>query len=210
MRSPRLLRAIACASVVAHLAGLALAALAIRPGTPAVAAAERAAYVAANPPGWILGWATWMACALLLVAFLAALAAVRPSAAAQAAVALAAAGAAVDLACDAMYVAVLPGMAAAGPTPLFLAAERALAVAGQVAANGLYSVAVLAVTLDGHRGDRVTLSLGIATFAAGMALAGAGLGGDPIALAVSTGATILAFCGWTLAVSRPSRDPGPT
>jgi len=200
----RLLAAVgvlAWTNVAVHLAGLAFAAVAIRPGTPAVPAAERAAYLAARPLGWTLGWATWMACALALIAFLAVIAAIRPSPAAQVAVALAAAGAAVDLICDAVYITVLPDLAAAGPTPLFLAAERALAVAGQVAANGLYSIAVLLVTLDVGRRDHRALALGTATFAAGMALAGAGFGGDPTALAISAGATILCFCGWTLAMS---------
>lgn len=201
MRRLGALRALAWINVATHLAGLAFAAAAIRPGTPAVPAAERAAYLAAQPLGWTLGWVTWMACALALVAFLAVVAAIRPSAAAQVAVALAAAGAAVDLICDAVYITLLPDLAIAGATPLFLAAERALAVAGQVVANGLYSIAVLLVTLEVGRRNRLALVLGAATFAAGMALAGAGFSGDPTALAVSAGATILSFAGWTLAMS---------
>jgi hypothetical protein len=205
MRLLAALAVLAWANVATHLAGLAFAAVAIRPGTLAVPASERAAYLAARPLGWTLGWATWMACALALVAFLALIAAIRPSAATQVAVALAAAGAAVDLACDALYITLLPDLAVAGATPLFLAAERALAVAGQVAANGLYSIAVLLVTLETGRGKRLALALGAATFAAGMALAGAGFSGDPAALAISAGATILCFVGWTLAMSHALR-----
>jgi hypothetical protein len=209
MRLLAAMRALAWTNVAVHLAGLAFAATAIRPGTPAVPAAERAAYLAARPLGWTLGWATWMACAMALVALLAVIATMRPSPAAQVAVVLAAAGAAVDLACDAVYITALPELAAAGPTPLFLAAERALAVAGQVAANGLYSIAVLLVTLDVGRRHRLTLVLGAATFAAGMALAGAGFSGDTTALAISAGATILCYCGWTLAVSHALRALAP-
>lgn len=196
----RLLGVLAFTNVALHLAGLALAAAAIRPGTAAFGVAERTAYLATRPLGWTVGWATWMACALALVALLAAIAAIRPSPVVQSAVALAAAGAAVDLACDATYITLLPGLAAAGPAPLFLAVERALAVAGQVAANGLYSIAVLLVTLDAGRGNLPALALGVATFIAGMALAGAGFSGNPTALAVSSAATILSFCGWTLAM----------
>src|SRR5688500_18974262 len=147
-----------------------------------------------------------MACALALVAFLALIAAIRPSPAAQVAVALCGAGAAVDLICDAVYIAVLPDIAVAGPTPLFLAAERALAVAGQVAANGLYSIAALLVTLSAGGGDRFVLAFGLATFTAGMAMAGAGFSGNPTALATSAGATIIAFCGWALAMSHALRE----
>ena len=99
----------------------------------------------------------------------------------------------------------VPDLALAGATPLFLAAERALAVAGQAAANGLYSIAVLVVTVDTARHRRLALVLGTATFAAGMALAGAGFSGDPRALALSAGATILCYCGWTLAMSHALR-----
>jgi hypothetical protein len=209
MRLPAAVGVLALVNVALHLAGLALAASAIRPGTPAVGAAERAAYLAARPLGWTLGWATWMACALALVALVAAIAAARPSPAAQVAVALAAAGAAVDLVCDVVYITLLPDLAVAGPTPLFAAVERAAAVAGQAVANGLYSIAVLLLTLSAGRGHRLVLAFGIATFAGGMALAGAGISGDPTALAISTGATILSFCGWALAMRRAVRAPAP-
>src|SRR4029453_17451630 len=63
-----------------HLLGLALAMTGMRPGTPLVPAPERVAYLAARPLLWSLGWATWMLCALALVAFLAALARAVPEA----------------------------------------------------------------------------------------------------------------------------------
>ena len=188
-------------NVAMHLAGLALSAIAIGPGTAAAPAAERTAYLATHPLGWTLGWSTWMACALALVAFLAVIAAIRPSSAAQVAVTLGAAGAAVDLLCDAAYISLLPDLAVAGPTPLFLAAERALGLGGLVAANGLYSIAVLVITLAAARDRRIALVLGAATFAGGMVMCAAGFSGDPTALAIAAGFTILSFCGWTLAMS---------
>ena len=69
MRLLAAVRALAWTNVATHLAALALTALAIRPGTPAVPPAERAAYLASHPLGWTLGWVAWMACALALVAF---------------------------------------------------------------------------------------------------------------------------------------------
>jgi hypothetical protein len=63
-----------------HLLGLALAMTGMRPGTPLVPATERVAYLAERPLLWSLGWATWMLCALALVAFLGALARAVPEA----------------------------------------------------------------------------------------------------------------------------------
>jgi len=41
------------------------------PGSPLVALPERFVYLAGMPAAWTLGWACWMLCTLLLVAFLA-------------------------------------------------------------------------------------------------------------------------------------------
>ena len=193
-----------------HLVGLVLAAVGMRPGTPLVPAAERAAYLAGRPLAWSLGWAAWMLCALALVAFLAVLAhLVRPASAVLGlAVTLAAAGAAIDLACDTLYITVLPGLAAGGPTPLFLAVERGLGAGGVVVANGLYSVAILLAALGLRVRPEVPAlvrGLGYATFAAGMSMVAAGFTGDPRHLEIATGATILPFMAWTIGVARTLR-----
>ena len=203
----RVLFLTAWVSVGLHVAGLALAVVGLRPGTPLVPAGDRVAYLAGRPLAWSLGWAAWMLCALALVAFLAALAQVVAERAAilGLGITLAAAGAAIDLTCDALYIIVLPGLAAGGPTPLFLAAERALGAGGVVVANGLYSVAILLATL-GLRGrpdvPAVVRGLGYATFAAGMLMVAAGFTGDPRQLQLATGLTILPFIAWTLGVAR--------
>ena len=193
-----------------HLVGLALAIVALRPGTPLVPAAERVAYLAERPLAWSMGWAAWMLCALALVAFLAVLAHVVPESAAVLgpAVMLASAGAAVDLACDTLYIAVLPGLAAGGPTPLFFVVERALGAGGVVVANGLYTVATLLATLGLRARPAVpfpVLWLGYATFAGGMLMVTAGFTGDPQHLQLATGATILPYMAWTLGVARALR-----
>lgn len=189
-----------------HAAGLGLSAWGIRPGSPLVTPAERTAYLARSPLGWSLAWATWMLCALALVAFLAVIARHLPDASGLTsfAVTLAAAGAAVDLLCDALFITVLPALAADGPTPLFMAFERALGAGGTIAANGLYSVAVLLVTARLPRGIgvlRLAHALGLATFVAGMSLVAAGFSGDPRHLEPAAGATILAFIAWALAAT---------
>ena len=203
----RLLTLTAWLSVGLHVVGLVLAVVGMRPGTPLVPAAERVAYLAGRPLAWSLGWAAWMLCALALVAFLAVLAHVVPQASAVlgAAVMLAAAGAAIDLACDTLFITVLPGLAAGGPTPLFLAVERALGAGGVVVANGLYSVAILLATVGLRAAPEVPAVLrvlGYATFAAGMLMVAAGFTGDPRQLEIATGLTILPFLAWTLGVAR--------
>lgn len=208
--SRRILAVTAWSSVILHVAGLALAVVGMRPGTPLVPVAERIAYLAERSPLWSLGWAAWMLCALALVAFLAALAHAVPEAGAilGPAVMLAAAAAAVDLVCDTLFITVLPALAAQGPTPLFLVVERALGAAGVVVANGLYSVAVLLATLGLRTRGAVPppiLGLGYATFAAGMLMVAAGFTGNPRLLQVATGATIVPFVLWTVGVARSLR-----
>jgi hypothetical protein len=197
-------------SVGLHLGGLALAVAALRPGTPIVPPAERVAYLAERPLGWTLGWAAWMLCALALVAFLAVLAHVVPEASTvlRTAVMLASAGAAVDLVCDTLYITVLPGLAAAGPTPLFLTVERALGAGGVVVANGLYTIATLLAALGLRARPEmppVVTWLGYATFAGGMLMVAAGFTGDPRHLELATGAAILPYMAWTLGVARALR-----
>jgi len=197
-------------SVGLHLGGLALAVAALRPGTPLVPLAERVAYLAERPLGWTLGWAAWMLCALALVAFLAVLAHVVPEAPTvlRTAVMLASAGAAVDLVCDTLYITVLPGLAAAGPTPLFLTVERALGAGGVVVANGLYTIATLLAALGLRARPEmppVVTWLGYATFAGGMLMVAAGFTGDPRHLELATGAAILPYMAWTLGVARALR-----
>jgi hypothetical protein len=206
----RILTLTAWLNVGLHVVGLALAVTGMRPGTPLVPAAERAAYLAGRPLLWSLGWTTWMLCALALVAFLAALARAVPEAGAVMGpvVMLAAAGAAIDLLCDALYITVLPDLARDGPGRLFLAVERALGVGGVVVANGLYSVAVLLATLALRvrpAAPAFVRALGYATFAAGMLMVAAGFTGDPRQLALATGPTILCFMAWTVGVARSLR-----
>ena len=207
MRSPQTLVRLAWLNVVLHGLGLVFAAVALGPGSPLAPAAERTAYLAARPVGWSLGWATWMVCALALVVFLTALFPhldPRKPEAAALAVVLSAAGAAVDLLCDTLFIVLLPTLARDGPTPLFLAFERTLGAGGAVVANGLYSISVLLAVACMPRGAewRWARVLGVATGLAGLSLVAAGLTGVPSHLLATTPLTIVAFMGWTLAVAR--------
>ena len=207
MSTTRTLVRLAWLNVVLHGLGLVLAAVALGPGSPLAPAAERTAYLAGRPWGWVLGWATWMLCALALVAFLAALVPhldPQKREGAGLTVVLAAAGAAVDLLCDTLFIVVLPDLGRDGPTPLFLAFERTLGAGGAVVANGLYSLAALwAVRCSPRTAEwRLARLLGSSTGVAGLSLVAAGFTGVPWHLVATTPLTILAFMCWTLAVAR--------
>ncbi len=202
---PRVVLWTGAASIVLHVAGVVLAVVGMRPGTPIVAAAARAAYLATHPIGWSAGWVTWMLCALALLAFVAALRG--HGRRSDLALALVAAGAAVDLTCDTLYLTVLPAIAEReGASTLFLALERSLGAAGAVVANGLYSIAVAVLSLEAFppaaRGVRTS---GLLTAIAGAGMVGAGLTGDPRHLEWATGPTIGAFVAWTAFAARACR-----
>jgi hypothetical protein len=197
------LRAAAWANVALHVAGLALAVVFMRPGTPAVPPLERIAYLAARPPGWIAGWLVWMGCAVALGAFMVLLARRHPAPLPRAGAVVGLLGAVLDLACDLAYIAALPARAA-GDVAAFVVFERRLTAMSQTGANGLYSVAVLLCTIGlGAAGGPVSRTLGAITFAGGLLLAAAGLTGDQRAVMAGTAIAIPAFLGWTLAVSSP-------
>src|ERR1700675_289901 len=100
------LTALAWANVLLHVAGLTLAAVGMRPGTPLAPLPERMAYLAAAPIGWTFGWVAWTLCALLLVAFLAVLVHRLGEGAelARFGLMIAIAGLPIDLFCDAVFI----------------------------------------------------------------------------------------------------------
>lgn len=213
-RAGRPLSFAALVNAVLHLAGLVLAQVAIRPGSPLVAVADRIDYVAGRPLAWTVAWLVWGLCAFALLVFLALASRRRGEASVLGSLALAlgAAGVGVDLLCDTLYVTVLPAVAAEGQASLFLVAERALGAGGVVVANGLYSVAVLLVTFDRRPGlSRGGASLGYVTFASGLLMAAGGLAGEIRVVAFATGPTILSFVAWALVVAwdleRPRHGP---
>jgi hypothetical protein len=197
-------------NVVLHLLALAAAAVGMRTGSPLVSLEERLAYLAGSPLSWSLAWGVWLLCALALVAFLAEAGRQLPVREAGRTAplfpaAVAAAGAAVDLFCDGVQLAVLPLLAAEGPaaTAPFRAFERAAGFGGLVAANGLYSLAVLLLTLEVRRlpGSRSAVACGWGVFAGGMLLVAAGFRDDAWLAALATGPTILLFCAWVVLVA---------
>jgi len=199
----RALRATAWLNVIAHVAGLALAPVFMRPGTPAAPLLDRLAYLAARPPGWTLAWLAWMACAVALAAFMVLLARASSAPPVRAAALVACIGAATDLVCDAVYILGLPAHAR-GDVAAFLTFERGLTAASQTGANGLYTLAVLLATIGLDRARVGARALGAITVAGGALLAIAGLTGSAAAAVAGTAIAIPAFLAWTLAVSSPA------
>jgi hypothetical protein len=204
----RRLWALTWANIALHGVGLVVALIGMRPGSVVVPLEARMVYLAGEPPAWAWGWGIWMLCSLLLVAWLTALRGLLPerSAAARLALLLAAAGMAADLLCDVIQIAVLPPVAAKGATDLFVALERLAFTGGATVANGLYTAAVLLMTLTlaGTAGVAARWA-GFATVAAGSAMAVAGLLPSPALLEASTGPTIGFYSLWTVLVARGLR-----
>jgi hypothetical protein len=208
----RSLWGLAWANVVLHAAGLILAWIGMRPGSPLVPLAERMAYLAGHPAGWTWGWATWMACSLLLVSYMTVLRTQTPgrSATGSLAVLLTAAGMPVDLLCDLVQIVYLPRAAGSPEVGFFFYLEGLAFTGGATVANGLYTTGILLMTwcLRGQISPLARWS-GFGTAVAGYAMALAGLLPSPRLLEAATGPTILLYSLWTVLVARDLARLGP-
>lgn len=142
-----------------NAAGLCFAAGGMWPGAPGVPLEARLEFLAVAPLGWTLGWGVWMLAALSVVVLFVHLARAVRGPAGLLGLALVAMGAAVDLLCDVVQLAVVPQVAAAaladpGARALFLALDRGLWAGGVVVACGLYCLGVAVVTRGLSRDDR--------------------------------------------------------
>lgn len=209
-RSQRVLPALAWANVAVHSVGVAVAWYGMRPGSIAAPLAERMAYLAGRPAGWIGGWGVWMICTVLLVSFIAVLRSrlPAPTPAADLALAFTAAGMAVDLLCDVIQMQALP-MAAANPGPAFLLLERIAFTGGATVANGLYTAGVVLMTLCLRRATVAARFAGWATGISGAVMVLSGLILSPALLVASTGPTIGFYSLWTVLVARDLQQDRP-
>jgi len=200
--SNRLLWGLAWGNVVLHGAGLVFALFGMRPGSPLVPLPERMAYLAGHPSGWTWGWGVWMVCSLLLLGYVAVLRGCLPGPAADLALALTAAGMGVDLLCDVIQIRGLP--LATASEPLFLSLEAVAFTGGATVANGLYTSAVLILTLGLRLGTGARLA-GFATVVFGAAMAVGGMIPSPRLLELASGPTIGFYSLWTILVARDLR-----
>ena len=195
------------AAAALHLAGLAAAAVWLRPGSTLAPPEARVAYLARAPLPWTAGWALFFLAALSALALAALLArALRgraPAAFRLAGVLLVLCAVPLDLVLDVLQVAALPRAAAAGDAAALLAWESSLAFLGLVVANGLYSAGFGALGLALLRaGHRPAAAAGLFTAASGLALAAAGLAEAPLAIALATGPTLVGFSAFALVAAR--------
>lgn len=199
------MRRLAAITVALHAFGLGLAALAMRPGTLAEPLEARAQFLARWPPGWLGGWAVWVACALSLAVFVAAAARRIGGGAARLALAACALGLAIDASCDGVQVwsCALAARGLADPLalPRFVAAARLATIGGASAANGLYTLATILVTVALRRVPAIALT-GAALGVAGAAMVAAGPAQVAWPLELSSGATIFCYALWAIAVAR--------
>lgn len=204
----RVLWIVASLNAGSHVAGLALAAWGMRPGTPHAALADRLHYLAHDSLGWQIGWAFWMLCVPVVITFFF-LASERlaTSALARLALSIVIVAGAVDLSCDAIFLLVFPRVAEFDPTPIpvFLAMERGTIAVSLIVANGLYSVASLLLTMALQRENacgRAVLAIGYAVAFFGGLLAVAGFTEVPWHAEWATGPTIGLYAVWTILVAR--------
>jgi hypothetical protein len=190
----RRLAPIACA--VTNLAGIVAMAAVLRFGTEIVPLpADRIAYITAHPLLWRAGWCVWIVAGTSLVAFYAwwggFLEQPRWGAAA---VAIAAVGLSCDFAGESILIAWLPRD--------YESLARAATLLSGAAANGLYTLAGIVLTIATPSLRGLLRALTWAVWLAGAAVTASALAGLPRGIAISTATLFAMFCPWVLLVGR--------
>src|SRR2546422_6279581 len=187
----------ACAALNA-LAALAMIVL-LRPGTEvATDVAGRMTYIASHPLAWRAGWGLWIAAALSLLAFYAWWGARLPRRTwAIAAFLVAAVGAACDLSAESLFIGWLPER--------IEELQRVGTILTGGAANGLYTVAgvILTVHTPTLRGPFLIGTW--AVWVAGVALTATTLAGSMPGMVASTTLLMILFCPWAWLLGRRLR-----
>jgi len=187
----------ACA-VLNAIAALAILAV-LRPGTELVPdVADRVAYISSHALAWRAGWALWIAAALSLLAFYAWWGARLPRRSwALAAFLVAAAGVACDLTAESLFIGWLPER--------IEEVQRIGSLLTGGAANGLYTLAGVILTLQTRSLRGGLLVWTWAVWAAGVALTATSVAGSLSAMMVSTSALMILFCPWAWVMGRALR-----
>jgi len=136
---------------------------------------ERLAYIATHRIAWMIGWFAWQLAAISLMAFYGVLALRFRGVLSVSAMACAAAGLSLDIACESRYMGVLPELRGEA----FEMLDRELEVLIGYGANGLYTVALVLLVIAGWRVlPKTALALAGPVAASGFALALASLHHD--------------------------------
>ena len=187
----------ACA-VLNAIAALAILAV-LQPGTELVPdVAERAAYISSHALAWRAGWALWIAAALSLLAFYAWWGARLPRRWwALAAFVVAAAGVACDLTAESLFIGWLPER--------IEEVQRIGSLLTGGAANGLYTLAGVILTLQTRSLRGGLLVWTWAVWAAGVVLTATSVAGSLSGMMVSTSALMILFCPWAWVMGKTLR-----
>jgi small multidrug resistance pump len=180
----------------ANFAAILTMAAVLRPGTEMVpAVADRVAYISRHPALWRGGWAVWIAAALSLVAIYAWWGSwLRRPTWAVAAVGVAAAGLVCDLFAESLLIGWLPReYDRIGPLATMCTGA---------AANGLYTLAGIALTVITRSLRGFLLAVTWAIWLAGLALTVCTLARLPAGIAISTGVLFALFCPWAVWLGR--------
>jgi hypothetical protein len=138
---------IAWLAAVTHAVAAAGMLFLLRPGLPGFPEEERLAYIATHRAAWLGGWLIWQLAAVSLMAFYGVLALRLRGVLSVTAMACAAAGLSLDIACESRYMGVLPELRGEA----FEALDRELEVLIGYGANGLYTVALVLLVVAGWR-----------------------------------------------------------
>lgn len=181
-------------NVAASIVMLAVLRHGIPAGEPSIE--DRFIFIRTHTSTWRWGWLVWMVAALTLLCLFVALAERWNSTSpilCMLAVALATAGIAADLAGESFLALLLPR-----ETTDFDVVDRIAHVLTSFLANGLYTLAGIALTIAGARElPRSLVALAAATWASGLALSGAVFVGSRRAEFVSGAAVMTGIIAWT-------------
>lgn len=181
----------ACA-LVNFVAALMLSVV-LSPGLTASGLAKRVEYVTNNGLIWRLGWLTWIAAAQTLVAFYAWWGSrLRRPTLATAAIAIAIAGVVCDISAESLLLGWLPSD--------FESTSRLATILTGGAANGLYTIAGILLTVATPALRRWFLVWTWAVWAAGILLSIFSLMGFIAGIAGSTAVLFILFCPWVIAM----------
>ena len=160
--------------------------------------AERMAFIASHLGAWRAGWALWIASALSLVSFYAWWGAgLRRGSWARAAFLIAAAGAVCDLLAESLFIGWMPER--------LPELQRIGTLLTGGAANGLYTVAGVLLTLRTPNLRGPMLIWTWAVWGCGVALTATTLAGSVFGMAGSTALLMALFCPWTWLMGRSLR-----
>ncbi len=188
---------IAWFAAAAHLVAAAAMLLFLRPGLPGFPEDTRLAHMQTG--AWFAGWVLWHVAAVSLVALYIVLALRFRGVLSMTAVAAATAGMALDFACEAKYIGVLPQLRGED----FARLDRELEVLIGYAANGLYTIAFALLVFAGWRVlPKLALALAGPVVGGGTALALASLKGDARLETITSAILFTSLIVWIAIVAR--------